>query len=81
MNNNISITVFIKDGGQDTIVLPQEFMYELAKNIQEKGSEIIHLSSGGSLEVTGLLITGSDFHKEERIILAGTNKDDDQLTH
>ncbi|PAV30372.1 hypothetical protein CIL05_07830 [Virgibacillus profundi] len=77
MNNNIKVALFIKNGGQDSIVLPKELMFDLATNIRENGSEFVHLSSGRSLEVTGILITGSDFHKEERVIVAGVNKDDE----
>lgn len=75
-NNVISVTVFIKNGNQRNIQLPLEFINELTTSIKHKGSETIHLSSGDSLEVTGILIAGSDFHKEERVILTGIKGDD-----
>lgn len=70
---NIPVTAFVKGSGQETIVLPEKLVIELIKNIRKKGSEFVHTNEN-SYEVTGLLFTGKDFHKEERIILTGTEE-------
>ncbi|APC48974.1 hypothetical protein BME96_12570 [Virgibacillus halodenitrificans] len=67
---NITVAAFTKGGGQESIVLPGELLIDLADNIKKNGSETVHLSSGKSFEVTGLLITGKEFHKEGRIIVS-----------
>lgn len=67
---NINVAVFTKGGGQESVVLPGNFLIDLADNIKKNGSETVHLSSGRSFEVTGLMITGKEFHKESRIIVS-----------
>lgn len=67
----LSVMVFLKNDGQKTIGIPKSLLTDLIVELQSKGSVDVHLADGTSLEVTGLLITGKDFHDDERIILTG----------
>jgi|GEM_PF-2378850 len=65
----INITAMIKDGGYESVKLPPSLMGELAKAIQRKGRESIHLASGRTLEVVGFIVKGD--MTGERIIVMG----------
>lgn len=69
MSQTVHTKVFIKGGGEELISLPKVLMFELAKSIQDKGHEKIHLASGKILVVTGLMIYSSEFLSEARIIV------------
>lgn len=56
--SEINITVMIKNGGYENVILPASLIGELSKAIQHKGSEVIHLASGRTLEVVGLIVKG-----------------------
>lgn len=63
---NIGITIMLKDGGYDVVLIPIKFMGELAKSIKGKGSEYIHTATR-SVEVVGFMVTGKQ--TGERIIV------------
>jgi hypothetical protein len=69
MTKTISLQVYLKGGGDDVVAVPEALLFRLARNIQEKGCETLHLASGKTFEITGFMVTGSDFRKESRIIV------------
>lgn len=75
MTRNIFITVFLKDGEHEQVTMPISFLAELSAGIKNNGYETIWLASDKRLEVTGVLIAGTEFHKEKRVILAGSGEE------
>lgn len=64
----IGITVMLKNGGYDVIKISSNMLGQLALAIKQKGSEIVHLTSG-SIEVVGIIVIGNQ--AGDRVILLG----------
>lgn len=75
--NNIAITLFIKDGGYENLVIPAPLMAKLASAIRQKGAEHVRTSER-TLEVVGLMVTGKQ--TGERVIVLGKGDGDGQAT-
>lgn len=70
----VTIKVFLKGGGEETTDIPKSLIFDLASNIQTKGYETLHLSSGKTWVITGFMIYGKEFLKESRIIVVEGEK-------
>ncbi|WP_028547215.1 hypothetical protein [Paenibacillus taiwanensis] len=65
----INIMALIKDGGNETLQMPHEWIGKLAKSIVSKGSETVHVGNGKSHEVVGFVVSGKE--AGQRVIMLG----------
>lgn len=62
----------ITDDGAKNIWLPLELIQETIENITKDGEAPLIFGDGSYLTVKGLVIGRSDFYKERRVILLGS---------
>ena len=67
------INAMVKDGGFEKLLISPELLGKLAKNIEENGSEMVHLMNR-SIEIVGFMVTGKQ--TGERVIVINGQQED-----